>query len=109
MASRTPSGDGRRVSPSLPPRRARRRERVLVERQVVKEIGNTGWPMLTKTNYAEWSAMMKVMLRPRGLWEPVNHDNASEHEDMMAMEAICKSVPADMVVMMANKESAKAA
>ena len=27
----------------------------------------------------------------------------------MAMEAMCKSVPADMVVMMANKESAKAA
>ena len=28
---------------------------------------------------------------------------------MMAMEAICKSVPADMVVVMANTESAKAA
>ena len=67
MASRTPSGDGRRVLPSLPPRRARRRKRVLVERQVVKEIGNAGWPMLMKTNYAEWPAMMKVMLRPRGL------------------------------------------
>ena len=65
--------------------------------------------MLTKTNYAEWSAMMKVMLRPCGLWEAVNHDDVSEHEDMMAMEAICKSVPANMVVMMANKESAKAA
>ena len=26
----------------------------------------------------------------------------------MAMEAMCKSVPADMVVVMANKESAKA-
>jgi len=39
----------------------------------------------------------------------VNYDDVSEHEDMMAMEAICKSVPADMVVVMANKESAKAA
>ena len=107
--SRTPSDSRRRVSPSPPPRRQRGWERVLVERQVVKEIGNAGWPMLTKTNYAEWSAMMKVMLRPRGLWEAVNHNDVSEHEDMMAMEAICKSVPADMVVMMANKESAKAA
>ena len=67
MASRAPSGSGRRVSFSPPPRCARHRERVLVERQVVKEIGNAGWPMLMKTNYAEWSAMMKVMLRPRGL------------------------------------------
>ena len=65
--------------------------------------------MLTKTNYAEWSAMMKVMLRPRGLWEAVNFADVPEHEDMMAMEAICKSVPADMVVSMSNKESAKAA
>ena len=39
----------------------------------------------------------------------MNYDDVSEHEDMMAMEAICKSVPADMVVVMANKESAKAA
>ena len=39
----------------------------------------------------------------------MNYDNVSEHEDMMAMEAICKLVLADMVVMMANKESAKAA
>jgi len=65
--------------------------------------------MLTKTNYAEWSAMMKVMLRPCGLWEAVNFVDVPEHEDMMAMEAICKSVPADMVVSMSNKESAKAA
>ena len=65
--------------------------------------------MLTKTNYAEWSAMMKVMLRPRGLWEAVNFADVPEHEDMMAMEAICKSVPANMVVSMVNKESAKAA
>ena len=65
--------------------------------------------MLTKTNYAEWSVMMKVMLRPRGLWEVVNFDDIPEHEDLMAMEAISKSVPADMVVIMANKENAKAA
>jgi len=65
--------------------------------------------MLTKTNYAEWSVMMKVMLRPRGLWEVVNFDDIPEHEDLMAMEAISKSVPADMVVMMTNKGSAKAA
>ena len=62
MASQTPSGSGHRVSPPPPPRRPRRREHVLVEWQVVKEIGNAGWPMLTKSNYAEWSTMMKVML-----------------------------------------------
>jgi hypothetical protein len=31
--------------------------------------------MPTKTNYAEWSAMMKVMLHPRSLWKAVNYDD----------------------------------
>ena len=77
--------------------------------QIVKEVGNTGWLMLTKTNYIEWAAMMKVMPHPCGFWEAMKFDDVEEYEDMMAMEAICKSVLADMVVVMANKESAKAA
>ena len=52
---------------------------------------------------------MKVMLHPFRLWEAVNFDDVKEHEDMMAMEAICKSMPDDMVVTITNKASTKAA
>ena len=66
-----------------------------------------GWLMLTKTNYIEWAAMMKVMPHPCGFWEAMKFDDVEEYEDMMAMEAICKLVPTDMVVTILNKASAK--
>jgi hypothetical protein len=31
----------------------------------IKDVGVAQFPMLTRTNYAEWSAIMKVMLRGR--------------------------------------------
>ena len=50
----SPSPDrrrGRRGRPSSPP----------VVQTVVKDAGG-GWPMLTKTNYTEWSMVMKVKM-----------------------------------------------
>jgi hypothetical protein len=29
---------------------------------IIRDSGNTQWPILTKTNYTEWSSMMKVKL-----------------------------------------------
>jgi hypothetical protein len=53
--------------------------------------------MLTHTNYPEWSTIMKVMLRGRGLWQVVTTEAADEHEDLLAMEAILKAVPPELV------------
>ena len=33
----------------------------------VQEVSGTSWPTLTRTNYGEWSATMKVKLRARRL------------------------------------------
>ena len=33
--------------------------------RTVREVSGTSWPMLTRTNYGEWSVTMKVKLRAR--------------------------------------------
>lgn len=80
----------------------------MVERRV-RDVGNAGWPMLTKTNYDAWSSLMRVVLGAWGLLHAVDDDDVDEQEDLMATEAICKAVPTEMVEAMANKGSAKAA
>jgi hypothetical protein len=37
---------------------------------VVRDIGpGVGWPTLTKTNYVEWAAVMRIRLQVRHVWE----------------------------------------
>ena len=111
--SRTPVGS-RRGSPSPPRRRPRPRYRdgtLVIERTVekrVKDVGSAKWPVLTKYNYGAWSAMMRVMLKARSLWNAVNIDNPNKDEDQMALEAICKAVPPAMLESIAKKPSARA-
>jgi hypothetical protein len=67
------------------------------------------FPLLLKTNYTDWSAMMKVNLRARGLWAAVKEGMADEVEDQMAMEALLRDVPLEMAAYLTSKPSAKAA
>jgi hypothetical protein len=63
-----------------------------------------------KTNYADWSALMKVMLRARGVWTAVKEGAADEVEDQMAMEALLlRGVPLEMAAPRTSKPSAKVA
>ena len=41
------------------------RQEVIV--RTVQEVSGTSWSTLTRTNYGEWSATMKVKLRARRL------------------------------------------
>ena len=43
-----------------------------VFRRVVHETGGS-WPMLNRTNYAEWALLMQVMLEARQLWVAVTY------------------------------------
>jgi hypothetical protein len=76
--------------------------------QMVKEVSGP-FPLLTKTNYTDWSTMMRVMLRARGMWTAVMEGAADEVEDQMAMEALLCGVPLEMTASLASKPSAKAA
>lgn len=75
---------------------------------VVREIvgGAANWPMLTKTNYTQWSLVMKVKMQARNLWEAIEPGGVSLQEDRMALDAITSVVPSEMVASVAAKETA---
>lgn len=108
--SRSP--EHRRRESESPARRRRRRrnprDQSVVVQRVVREVSGQ-FPLLTKTNYTDWSSMMKVMLRARGLWVAVKDGTDDEIEDQTAMEALLRGVPLEMASSLTSKESAKAA
>nr|CAH67708.1 H0512B01.3 [Oryza sativa] len=110
-ASRSPQHRGRRHSLSPTPRRGRGRGaavREVVVQRTIREVGGAAaFPTLTRTNYTEWSLLMKVMLQARGLWDAVENGECDEQEDRMAMEAILRAVPSEMISLLATKDSAK--
>jgi hypothetical protein len=75
---------------------------------MVREVSGQ-FPLLTKTNYADWAAMMKVLLRARRLWAVVKEGTMNEVEDQMAMEAFLRGVPLEMAASLASKPTAKVA
>ena len=78
-------------------------------KKTVRDVGSAQYPMLTRTNYAEWVVLMKVMLRARRLWAAVTVGAADEDDDQPAMEAILKSVPSEYIIVLGAKDSAKEA
>jgi len=78
-------------------------------KKTVRDVGGAQYLMLTRTNYAEWVVLMKVMLKARRLWAAVTVGTADEEDDQSAMEAILKSVPTEYVVPLGAKDSAKEA
>jgi hypothetical protein len=65
--------------------------------------------MLTKSNYHEWSLLMKVKLQVRWLWEVVHVGDVSYNDDRRALEALCTAVPTKLGASLANKATAKLA
>jgi hypothetical protein len=77
---------------------------------VYKDSGaGTLWSMLTntKTNYHEWSSLMKVKMQARQLWDAIKFADLPYHEDRRALEAIIVGVPSEMGALLADKASAK--
>ncbi|WVZ50904.1 hypothetical protein U9M48_002110 [Paspalum notatum var. saurae] len=101
--SRTPARRGR-----SPPRRQRTRE-VVVERIVEKvaAAGPANYPVLTKTNYNDWSLLMNIKLKARCLWNAIDPGDVELHVNRMALDAICSAVPPEMISSLATKPSAK--
>jgi hypothetical protein len=52
---------------------------------------------------------MKVKLKALSLWSVIENGGADQHEEMMALDALCGVVPPEMVSTIAKKESAKEA
>lgn len=85
-----------------------------MEMQKSKEnsVGLT-YPMLTKSNYTAWSLKMKVYMKAHGIWvaiEPTDPKATIEDKtDKMALAAIYQGIPEDILLSVADKETAKEA
>src|SRR5436190_9098562 len=77
--------------------------------RVVSSSGAVELPMLTKTNYHEWSLVMQVSLEALGLWNAVEAVSLERREDQLALAAILRALPADLKAGLAVKKSAKEA
>ena len=52
--------------------------------------------MLTKTNYAEWSMVMKVSMQARHMWDKVWYGDVDFSEDRRALEALLAAIALEM-------------
>jgi hypothetical protein len=64
--------------------------------------------MLTKSNYHEWSLLMKVKLQVRQLWKAVHVGGVNYSDDRRALEALFTAVPLDVTATIADKSTASA-
>ncbi|KAL8107456.1 hypothetical protein AgCh_024022 [Apium graveolens] len=82
---------------------------------VKSKDGSVGltYPMLTKSNYTAWALKMKVYMQTHGIWvavEPINTKELIEVKtDKMALAAIYQGIPEDVLLSLADKETAKEA
>jgi hypothetical protein len=86
------------------------KEGTTVVQQAVREVGGgTAFPVLTKTNYSDWTMLIRVKLKVRGLWVAIDKGGVDPQEDRMALDALVSVVPPEMVANMADKLSTKEA
>jgi hypothetical protein len=75
---------------------------------IVRDVGpDGGWPTLTKANYVEWAAVMRVRLQVRHIWEAVQYDDVDYYEDRWALDALVVAIPSEMQFSLSKKRTAK--
>lgn len=96
-------------SPSPERRRGRRGCSPVVQTIYCDSKARTPWLMLTRTNYHEWSLLMKVRMQARQIWDMIKFGDVEFHNDRRALEALCATVPPEISASLANKAMAKEA
>jgi hypothetical protein len=77
---------------------------------IVRDAGpGGGWSTLTKTNYVEWAAVMRVRLQVRHMWETVWYSDVDYYEDRRALDALIAAVPSAMQFSLSKKRTTKEA
>lgn len=90
-----------RTSPSSQRRGCRQERSQPIVQRVIKEVGGAGtYPVLTKTNYNEWSMLMRVKLQARGLWDAIRYGDVDYQEDWLALDTLLSVVPLVMMLAM---------
>ncbi|KAG6756940.1 hypothetical protein POTOM_037239 [Populus tomentosa] len=65
--------------------------------------------MLSETNYDIWAVKMKIILRSLGVWSAIEGADTDDDKDQGAMVAISQAVPDDVMMAIAEKQTAKEA
>jgi hypothetical protein len=77
---------------------------------IVRDVGlGGGGPTLTKTNYIEWAAVMRVWLQVRHMWEAVRYGDVDYYKDQRVLDALIAAVPSKMQFSLSKKRTAKEA
>jgi len=84
-------------------------DKEVVERAMKEAAGNLLWPMLTRSNYQEWSALVQCNLEGMYLWDVIESDKVERRRDRLAMAALIRAVPQDMHSLLLAKKTAKEA
>ncbi|WVZ93291.1 hypothetical protein U9M48_039285 [Paspalum notatum var. saurae] len=82
-------------------------ERSAAAEHTAMTSGAVELPMLTRTNYHEWSLVMQVSLEALGLWKVVETEKVERRDDRMALAAMLRGVPSDLKATLAVKKTAK--
>ena len=71
------------------------------------------YPMLTRSNYGAWAIKMRVFMLAQGVWDAVEPRTANtvieSKKDNMALAAIYQGIPEDLLMVLAEKKTAKEA
>ncbi|KAG6780314.1 hypothetical protein POTOM_013168 [Populus tomentosa] len=67
------------------------------------------YPMLSETNYGIWAVKMKIILHSLGVWSVIEGADTDDDKDQGAMVAISQAVPDDVMMAIAEKQTAKEA
>ena len=94
---------------STPPKIGESSKAGAVVERVVANSGAVELPLLTRTNYHEWSLVMQVSLEAMELWDAVEAVTKERTKDRRALAAILRAVPPEMKAGLAVKKSAKEA
>jgi hypothetical protein len=70
---------------------------------------NLMWPVLTRTNYQEWSSHIQCNLEAMFLWDAVTDNKIERRRDRLALGAMLRGVPPEMHPMLLNKKTVKEA
>jgi hypothetical protein len=79
---------------------------VVVERVVEKATTAIMYPVLSCTNYTEWSLVMRMNLQAAGLWEAISKGAGDYRKDRNTLAALLQAVPPEMQVGLAVNELA---
>ncbi|KAL8107473.1 hypothetical protein AgCh_024041 [Apium graveolens] len=89
-------------------------KKMTTETGKIKDGGDgLNYPMLTRDNYTTWAIKMRVFMQAHGVWDAIDPKDPKkpikEKTDKIAMDAIYKAIPEDVLLSITKKATTKEA